>query len=102
MIFPLVTICQGTCNEFTSKILLHVHLMIDWIRNMSSNQLKTLQVVDSVYQNLGTCNQPLHVVFSRPFRQKRQPRQQIGCSLGRSIVVHFDCIKVPVHLLQIA
>ncbi|KGB93806.1 hypothetical protein DM43_250 [Burkholderia cepacia] len=49
-------VSQGTCNEFTSKILLHVHFMIDWIFNIFPNQLKTLQVVDPIYQNLGACD----------------------------------------------
>ncbi|KFL54100.1 hypothetical protein JM78_11375 [Burkholderia pyrrocinia] len=62
---------QGSCNELPGKILLHVHLMIDWIRNMPSNQLETLQIVDPIYQDLGACKQSSHLMVSAPFFQKR-------------------------------
>ncbi len=69
---------------------------------MPTDQLETFQIVNPIYQNLGTCNQSFHVVFSTPLSQKRQSSKQISRSLGRSIAIHFDCIGIPVDLLYIA
>lgn len=69
---------------------------------MPTNQIETFQVVNPIYQNLGACNQSFNIVPSTPLSQKGKPRQQISRPLGRSVVIHFDCIRVPVHLLQIA